>query len=141
VDIREQNYANIKENKTFTMTSKSVMGVEKTVQYTVSFANGIYYGKSKNDDDDDSNVLFSALTKQLSNSKSRTISVNAGEGEHIYYCYPKRLGNVTFTVNGFDGGFNLVKTFKFKNSSNYEEDYVIYKSTNANLGNTTITIK
>ena len=138
-DIREQNYANIKENKTFTMTSKSVMGVEKTVQYTVSFANGIYYGKSKNDDD--SNVLFSALTKQLSNSKSRTISVNAGEGERIYYCYPKRLGNVTFTVNGFDGGFNLIKTFKFKNSSNYEEDYVIYKSTNANLGNTTITIK
>lgn len=138
LDVREQSYTNIRENKTFILNAKSVMGVERTVKFNVSFANGIYYGKSKNDVIND--TLFNDLTKELSNNKSRTVTVNAGKDEYIYYCYPQRLGTSTFTVNGFDGGFNLIGTFKFKNSSNYEEDYNIYKSTNANLGNTTITI-
>lgn len=140
LSVREQSFENITSNRTFTMVSKSKMGVEKTINYTVSFANGIYYGKSS--EETINADFFNTLTKTLSNSKSRSIIVNAGKGEYIYYCYPVRLGeDAIFTVNGFDGGFNKVAIYALINANGYTEDYVVYKSTNANLGNTSITIK
>ena len=85
--------------------------------------------------------MINSLTKQLSNSKNRTITVNAGAGEYIFYCVPSRLGACSFNVGGFDGGFSKVATVNFTNSDNYAENYDIYKSDNANLGNTNVTIK
>lgn len=140
LSVREQSFKNITSDRTFTMVSKSKMGVEKTINYTISFANGIYYGKSS--EETVNADFFNTLTKTLSNNKSRSIIVNAEKGEYIYYCYPVRLGeNAIFTVNGFDGGFNKIAIYALINANGYTEDYVIYKSTNANLGNTSITIK
>jgi len=106
---------------------------------TVKFYNGIYYGKSSSATYD--STLINSLTKTLSDSKARTITVNAGTGEYIYYCLPKRLGVPSFNVGGFDGGFSKVATVNFTNSDSYAEKYDIYKSDNANLGNTNVTIK
>lgn len=137
--LRTKTFTGVTATTTYTLVATSNSGVEKSKTATITFANGIYYGKSTTSTYN--NALINGLTKQLSNSKNRTITVNAGAGEYIFYCVPSRLGTCSFNVGGFDGGFSKVATINFTNSDNYAENYDIYKSDNANLGNTNITIK
>ena len=102
---------------------------------SVSFANQIYYGAAANTDS-----VASLSGKVLSNTKGRTITVNAASGNYIIYALPKRLGTVTFKVNGFDGGFSSPEEKNLTNASGYTEAYYVYKSTNAGLGNTTVVV-
>ena len=137
--LRTKTFTEVTATTTYTLVATSNSGVQESKSVTITFANGIYYGKSTTST---YNVaLISGLTKQLSNSKNRTITVNAGVGEYIFYCVPSRLGVCSFNVGGFDGGFSKVATVNFTNSDNYAENYDIYKSDNANLGNTNVTIK
>ena len=137
--LREKTFSGVNADVTYTLTAISTNNISKAKSGTVKFYNGIYYGKSTSTTYD--STLISSLTKTLSDSKARTITVNAGTGEYIYYCLPTRLGTPNFNVGGFDGGFDKVKTVSFTNSDGYTENYDIYKSNNANLGNTTIVIK
>ena len=66
--------------------------------------------------------------------------MNCGEGQYIFYCVPASFGSCSFKVGGFEGGFNKVDTIQFTNASGYTESYDIYKSTNSNLGNTTVVV-
>lgn len=137
--LREKVFSSVKADVTYTLNATSTNNISKSKSGTVKFYNGIYYGKSSSTTYD--SVLINSLTKTLSDSKARTITVNAGTGEYIYYCLPTRLGVPSFNVGGFDGGFKKVATINFTNSDSYAEDYDIYKSTNANLGNSTVVIK
>lgn len=137
--LREKTFSSVKTDVTYTLNATSTNNISKTKSGTVKFYNGIYYGKSSSATYD--SALINSLTKTLSDSKARTITVNAGTGEYIYYCLPTRLGVPSFNVGGFDGGFTKVATINFTNSDSYAEDYDIYKSTNANLGNSTVVIK
>ncbi len=137
--LREKTFSGVKADVTYTLNAISTNNVSKVKSGTVKFYNGIYYGKSSSTTYNA--TLISSLTKTLSDSKARTITVNAGTGEYIYYCLPTRLGVPSFNVGGFDGGFKKVATINFTNSDSYAEDYDIYKSTNANLGNSTVVIK
>ena len=137
--LRTKTFTGVTTTTTYTLAATSNSNVEKSKSATITFANGVYYGKSTTSTYD--SALISGLTKQLSNSKDRTITVNAGAGEYIFYCIPSRLGACSFNVGGFDGGFSKVATVNFTNSDNYQENYDIYKSDNANLGNTNVTIK
>lgn len=139
VTLREKTFSGVKADVTYTLNATSTNNVSKSKSGTVKFYNGIYYGKSSSATYD--STLINSLTKTLSDSKARTITVNAGTGEYIYYCLPTRLGVPSFNVGGFDGGFKKVATINFTNSDSYAEDYDIYKSTNANLGNSTVVIK
>lgn len=115
---------NVTDGKTY--ASKSV---------SVTFANQIYYGAAED------LTSITALSKVLSNNPARTITVNAGAGEYIVYAIPARLGNVVFFVGGFEGGFENPEEYIVTNSSGYQETYKVYRSTNANLGETTVEIK
>lgn len=77
---------------------------------------------------------------ELSNSRVKTFTVTAGAGEYIIYAYPDRLGAATFTVGGFEGGFEDPETVSVTNTSGYTEDYYVYRSTNAGLGETTVVV-
>lgn len=125
-------------SKTFTLVLTAVGGTTLTKSATIVFYNGIFYGAS--DSEVYNTTLINSLTKVLNGTKEDTISVTANEGEYIYYCIPTRMGNVTFTVNNFEGGFTKVATISYTNSNDYTEDYDIYKSDNTNLGETTIII-
>ena len=137
--LRTKTFTGVTTTTTYTLAATSNSDVKKSKSATITFANGVYYGKSTTSTYD--SALISGLTKQLSNSKGRTITVNAGAGEYIFYCIPSRLGACSFNVGGFDGGFSKVATIEFTNSDSYAENYDIYKSDNANLGNTNVTIK
>lgn len=137
--LRTKTFTGVTTTTTYTLAATSNSDVKKSKSATITFANGVYYGKSTTTTYNA--ALISGLTKQLSNSKNRTITVNAGAGEYIFYCIPSRLGTCSFNVGGFDGGFSKVATVNFTNSDNYAENYDIYKSDNANLGNTIVNIK
>lgn len=128
---------NITANKTFALKVTDERGATATKTTAVTFYNGIFYGSTSVAV---SNEMIKSLTKTLSDTKGRTFTTNCGAGQYIYYCLPKRLGDCAFKVGGFDGGFNKMSDFEFTNESGFKEVYAIYKSTNSNLGNTTVQV-
>ena len=129
----------ITENTSWSLKATDERGATAEKTASLTFLNGVYYGVSAAPEAYDSAFILT-LTKNLRSSKLTSISVNAGAGQYIYYCLPKRFGACTFTVGGFTGGFTLADTIKFKNASGYTEDYYIYRSNNAGLGSTKVTI-
>lgn len=101
----------------------------------VKFANRIYYGAGA--DLSSVNTLESVITDEI----ERTITVGAGSGQYIIYAFPARLGSAAFYVESFEGGFDEPVLQTIENSEGYSETYKVYKSTNPNLGTTTIDIK
>lgn len=138
VSLRTYTYnSSFNNNKTFKLEANDgKKDFSKSISF--NFLNGRYWGVSN------SNIYNSdfikALSKELSSSKSKTFTVNCGEGQFIFYCVPTRLGSCSFKVGGFEGGFNKVDTIDFVNASGFTESYDIYKSTNSNLGNTTVVV-
>ena len=136
--LRSKSYSKVTNNTTYILNCVSTKDVSRSKSVSINFYNGIYYGVSSNVNYNSS--LIGLFAKTLSNSKERTINVNATSGQYIYYCLPSRLGVPTFNVGGFEGGFSLVATVNFTNASGYTEKYDIYKSTNSGLGVTTVAI-
>ena len=129
-----KQYTGVTSSQTYTLNvSDGQTSASKSA--SVSFANQIYYGAAANLDS------VTSLTKVLSNTKSRTITVDAGAGQYIIYAIPARLGDVTFYVSGFEGGFESPVEKTLTNASGYSETYKVYRSTNANLGSTTVEIR
>lgn len=127
----------ITADKTYTLSATDERDKTVTKTTNIKFYNGVYWGVGAAAAEVDSAFIL-GLTKGLQATKAKTFTVNAGAGQHIYYAIPARYGTPTFNVGGFDGGFNLAATIDFTNASGYTESYNVYKSTNANLGNTTV---
>ena len=132
-------------NKTYTMVatdngSPSHSPATATKSVTLSFLNSVYYGAAVDPGTVDSAFLIGLSNAVLTNTRARTITVNAGVNQYIWYAVPTRLGSCTFKVSGFEGGFQRVSTFSHTNASGYIENYYVYKSDNANLGSTTVTV-
>lgn len=113
--------------------SDDVSAASKTVN--IEFANQIYYGAAA------TLSTVTSLSKILSNEKTRQFTVEAGATEYIIYAIPARLGEVTFYVGGFEGGFEAADEQILANESGYEELYRVYRSTNKGLGVTTVEVK
>jgi len=129
-----KQYTGVTTGTTYTLNvSDGQTSASKSV--SVSFANRIYYGAAAD------LTTVTALTSLLSNDPERTITVDAGAGQYIIYAIPARLGDVTFFVSGFEGGFEGPEEQTLTNQSGYQETYKIYRSTRAGLGETTVEIK
>ena len=124
-------------NATWTLKAKDSKGSEVTKTTSVTFANGVYYGSKEVPEVINSDFILS-LSKRLSSTKLSSFSADAQSGQHIYYCLPMSMGACSFTVNGFTGGFSLVKTLSFTNQFGYTETYNVYQSDYAGLGDTTV---
>lgn len=125
--------------KTWTLRATDERDAVATKTTAISFLNGVYYGVAEAPNTYDSAFIL-GLTKTLRSSKLTSFNVNAGAGQFIYYCIPTRFGTASFKVGGFDGGFSLVDTISFTNSKGYTENYYVYKSDNAGLGATSVTV-
>lgn len=129
----------ITANKTFTVQVTDERNAADTASANINFLNGVYYGAAATPATLDS-AFIRSLTKELSNTKGRTINVNAAEGKNIWYALPARLGSCNFTVGGFLGGFELVDTIPFTNASGYTESYYVYASAKTGLGETKVVV-
>lgn len=129
-----KTFASVSSNTTY-MLNVTDGQTSASKSASVTFANQIYYGAASDLTD------VTSLTKVLSNNKTRTITVNAGAGKYIVYAIPARLGDVVFFVSGFEGGFEPPVEQTLTNESGYQETYKIYRSTNTNLGETTVEVR
>ena len=137
---KELSGLGLKSNKTWTLKATDEKEAISTKTTSVTFLNGVYYGASTDQTSYDSAFILK-LTKVLQASRSKTFTLNADVDQYIFYAVPARYGECGFNVGGFDGGFTKVATFNFTNASGYKESYCLYRSDNANLGNTTVTVK
>ena len=104
-----------------------------------TFCNYVYWGSSSSLDYNQE--LIDGLYNILTTNRNRNISVTSNTNEYIYYCVPTRLSNgITFSVGGFVGGFQLVKTLTYTNENGYSENFNIYRSDNHSLGFTNVTV-
>lgn len=99
----------------------------------ISFVAPVYYGVGVE-------FEISAMTCKLQTSRSMSFTVSAGSGQYILLALPVALGVPTFKVGGFEGGFELVDTRELTNASGHTESYRLYRSTNAGLGSTTVSV-
>jgi hypothetical protein len=123
----------------FTLAVTDERDTKATDDSRITFLNGVYYGATEAPSKYDSEFIL-GLTKTLRSNKLPSFTANAGSTQHIYYALPSSYGACTFSVGGFTGGFELVDTISFTNASGYSENYRIYKSVNAGLGNTTVSV-
>ena len=137
-----QTNLDIQSTKTWEIAVADERGKTAQKQARLSFLNGVYYGAAAAPEAYDSAFIL-GLKKELRGSKLPSFTVTAGAGQYIFYCLPVRFGTCSFKVGGFDGGFSLAtgEPVAFENASGYTENYYIYKSTNANLGTTTVEVK
>jgi len=140
IDNELRKYTIEKEISSNTSFKLEVSDGKTTVNKTASinFYNGRYYGVSNSETYDSDFIL--SLNKTLTNSRACNFTVNCGPGQYIFFAIPTRFGTPTFTVGGFSGGFNKINTINFVNKFGYSESYDIWKSTNSNLGNTTVVV-
>lgn len=138
VDVRSMT-VNMEGRTSVTLTVTDERGVTDSATAGYSSYNGIYYGASYHPGTVESWFIRS-LTKELSGNRSREFAANAGEGEHIWYALPARLGACSFSVGGFSGGFELVDTIDFTNASGYTESYNVYASAKTGLGETRVVV-
>lgn len=132
----------ITANKSWSLKATDEKDAVSTKTSSITFLNGVYHGVGTVIEASGvTNEFIRGLTKTLASNKGKTFTVNAASGQYIYYAVPKRMGTVAFNVGGFDGGFTLLTIFSYTNASGYTEDYYVYKSDNASLGNTTVTAK
>ncbi len=101
----------------------------------------VYSGVSSDGAGSDEAFIEALATSGLQSSRAATLSVNAGAGEYIYYAYPASYGAATFTVGGFEGGFDLIDAaINVTNAFNVTQAYRLYRSTNPSLGATVVAV-
>lgn len=133
------NASGFTENYKVYRSTNTALGNSTLVTSTSSnLINPIYYGLSTVASGYSEANVEALATSTISNTKGRTFSVTAGASDYIVYAVPVRLGTVTFTVGGFAGGFQAPETVAITNVNGYTENYYVYRSTNTNLGATTV---
>ncbi len=131
-------YPSVGGSRVFTLNSTN--GTTSTTNSnTYVFYNYRYWGVDSNTSLNEAQIEALAGS-ELSNTNVKSITVTAGVGEYIYYSYPSRLGTSTFTVTGFEGGFESPDTVSVTNSKGFTEDYYVYRSTNSNLATVTVEV-
>lgn len=133
----------LKTNKTWTLVATDARGASSTKTTGVSFKLKRYWGVGKpaNANAIDSAFILGLEGGELSDNRVKDFTVTATDGNYILYAIPASYGTPVFYVGGFEGGFNLVRTFDLTNASGHVESYNVYQSGNANLGKTTVNVK
>lgn len=139
-----QVFTNIQYDRTFVVSvtdhgTDTIAPYTSTKAATVRFFNGIYFGASTEPYEYTSAFVLTLPTKRLQASPAGSFTVNPGDAQYIFFACPSNF-NPIFNVNGFSGGFAVAATINFTNAYGHTIAYTIYRSANANLGNTTVTV-
>lgn len=125
---------------TFTLTAKRGTNT-KVATTSVTWTQKVFWGVSVVPGAYNEAFIEGLASNALATSRARTISVNAGLGQKIYYAYRNAYGDATFTVGGFSGGFTKVAaSVPVTNINGFTENYEVWESDNPNLGATTVVV-
>ncbi len=106
---------------------------------SVNFYNKVHFGAAVIPGSIDSAFILT-LTGELRADRLKNFTVTPGASQYIWFAIPVAYGAATFTVGGFEGGFEAPVVVSHTNDSGSTEDYNVYRSTNSNLGNTTVIV-
>lgn len=140
---RNKSYTgkSVKANTSIVLTVTDERDAVVTKTVNISFQPKVYWGIADNKASYASADILALDNSALASSRTRTFTVNASTGKHIIYAIPSSFGTPVFNVGGFDGGFIKVGTVAHTNASGYEQNYDVWKSVNAGLGDTTVVVK
>jgi len=134
-------------NESFTLTVTSADNKTTSSSTSFIFRNRIYWGV-----DVLPGVYDDAFIKGLSSNVfdpdyGREFTVNAGNGQFIFFAIPKSYVNSPyidppyfFMGTSVPGGMEIAQETVNYTYENNTEEYIIYKSVNANLGQTDVII-
>ena len=146
-DTEQRSYT--VEGPVTTNTTYTVKGNDGTKDasksITFTFQNKVYYGVSPEtvSGNVNSSFILGLTGSKFASSKSSvgTITANAEAGNYIFYAQPASFAEPTFNIGGFDTTFPLFATIDFTNASGHQESYKVYRSNQAGLGSTSMTVK
>lgn len=128
--------ANISSDTIFTLKAID-KGNEIIKTANIRFVNKVYWGVSS-ETTYDSNFIKNLDGSQLDSVAKFT--VNAGEGQYIYFAAPAAYAEPIFTLQGSMGGkWKVVATVDYTNGSE-TTSYKVYQSDYSGLGDSTILI-
>lgn len=130
---------NLTENAEFTLTVIDEQETSISRTLPLEFVNGVYFGLTTGGTSFN-NATILGLSRKLQKTREISFSVEAKANQYITFALPTAYGEPTFSVGGFEGGFNQVSTFQFTNASGYTESYNVWVSDNANLGKTVVKV-
>lgn len=129
----------ITTDKTFTLTvSDGQKSASKNL--SVKFLNKKYWGASAIPAQYDSTFVLGLSNNAFASNRNGNVTANAGDGEYIYFAIPTGFGAPVCTIGGFETVLEKAATINFVNASGYALSYDIYKTSQPNLGNTTMVI-
>lgn len=131
----------IKTNTNIVLTATDERDFATTKQLTISFQPKAYWGVVNNKSSYTSEDILALSNSVLTSSRQRTLNVNVTSGKHAIYAIPSSFGTPVFNVGGFDGGFIKVGTINHTNASGHAQNYDVWKSVNAGLGNISVLVK
>lgn len=133
------------ENTTFTVQGEDDGAphhphatVSKSV--TLQFWHKVHYGVHADAALSDDLLLTGLQSHVLTDTRRRNITVNAGNGQYIWYAIPDGFGTPKFAVGPLEGGFRLVGKFSHTNEQGHASTYQVWRSDHDTLGNLTISI-
>ena len=129
----------VENSTTFTLSANDGMSTA-TTELDVVFTNRVYYGVSSVPDQLNE-TFVKTLSSRLQTEREGSFTVDAGDGQYIYYAVPSEYGKCTFSYGGFVGGFKKVASnIQVENAYKKTEEYDVYQSDYPNLGDATIVV-
>ena len=136
-----QSYTKTTVNATVTFTLTGSDGFSTDARTTsIGWRQKIFWGVSSAPANTE--AFIEALAgSELNAGLVKTFTVNASGANKIYYAARASAGTPAFTVGGFEGGFILrSSSISVTNTYGFTENYQLWESNNAGLGNTTVNV-
>lgn len=132
----------IKADTTWTLSAGDSNNAKVSATTGIYFKDKRYWGVGNVAADAvDSDFVLGLEGKELADKGAKSFTVTASDGNYIFYAVPASWGTPRFFVGGFEGGFDLFKTFDFVNASGATVSYNVYRSSNPDLQQTTVDTK
>jgi len=134
-------------NETFILTVTSTDNKTASSSTSFIFRNRIYWGLSVIPGVYDDTFIKGFSSNAFDPDYERQFTVNAGAGQYIFFAIPKTYVNALFIDPPYfflgtsvPGGMEIAQETVSYTYENNTEEYIIYKSANANLGQTDMII-
>lgn len=140
--VRTATYSTaITTNKTFTLNASDGENSVSSSK-SISFKHKIYWGSSSTIEDFTSAFILRLSGKKFATSTKGSYSMNIGNGEFGYLCYPSSWGNVSsWYIGGFETTTEDCGTIAFTNSSGNTTTFRITRTSRSGLGSITAEVK
>lgn len=126
----------VTSDTSYRLTAVGTDGSTATAVVTVSFLPETRWGTEEDPSAMGASFVQSLDGSDLSASRKRTVTVDAGRDERVWFAIPNELGEPEFWANGFKGGFVRAGSVNVSGT-----ELSVYKSVNKGLGRIDVEVR